>query len=80
MNDVDFFMRFLYNFFKNQKVIGLEASKDYIASCLMKAAKILRLNVPEDLSIVGFDNHDYFSVLDGPFRWRPLQYNNLCIA
>ena len=46
-NDIGFFTQFLKEFVKNQKMTAFEASKDYIASCLMKGAKTLGINVPE---------------------------------
>lgn len=64
--DIGFFTQFLQNLFKNQNITALEASKDYIASCLMKAAKTIGICVPEDLSIVGFDNLDLSALLEVP--------------
>ncbi|MDF2537623.1 MAG: transcriptional regulator, GntR family with LacI sensor [Herbinix sp.] len=50
----------------DQGVTGICAINDYVASTLMKAATATGISVPQDLSIIGFDNLEFGKYLSVP--------------
>lgn len=49
---------------KERKCTAIHAVHDYLAIFLLKSARIMGINVPNDLSIVGFDNIENASYLE----------------
>ncbi len=52
-------MRLLRRWLEDERPQAIFAINDYLAMLALSAARFLRLQVPGDLSIVGFDNIDY---------------------
>ncbi|MDF2540636.1 MAG: transcriptional regulator, GntR family with LacI sensor [Herbinix sp.] len=50
----------------NQNVTGICAINDYVASSLMKSATELGISVPNELSVIGFDNLEFGKYLSVP--------------
>jgi GntR family transcriptional regulator, arabinose operon transcriptional repressor len=61
----DIYERLLENLLENQ-VTAICAVNDYVAAYLLHAASVLQIDVPSDLSIVGFDNIELTEHLSVP--------------